>query len=607
MKSASHKIVFLLLAISNSLLAQNIKPLKAEDYLKVLDNSKDSIYQNIIDDFESYMSKYPEDADIRLEHCKLIGNAFYDSYDDYNPLAGEYNECVESLLSDFPNNHEILLYILDNSWGDSAITVSNKVLDMNRANPGSWTNIELSIVYQKQANAYVYYGTSDQVIESAELAQLLNDTLDLTYLLAQQYENKSQYSKAIELLLSKIDTSDYAGISYNKAILLLELGADKKALELFQLAERDSSLYIDNGKIAQAFIANEKYSEARKYLLRDLNSSYNKSIVLHELIKFDYKHSPTDTLLATYDQLMKEDFHNDSFGKYRFMLALKAPFKAWKWNDLIKLILFVLLIAIPFIVPYVYVLPIDFISRRFSINNDMPALRSSNWNLTDFWIISSLFILIDVLMWMIFYYPDLLSTFFSDMYTSDEGKISLNEANQALVFFTMMLIMTLGYLKKTDYGFLQSKEWKIGKSIGLGILFAFLLRVIYFALARNGVLPGLETAMLSSVVDYFKSINQYYHPFLAFLFAVIIVPFYEEFIFRGIILNSLDRRLKFIAANVIQSLLFALVHENMSLFLFYFTMGFIVGFMVKKSNSLVPALSFHATNNLFAFIAIMRI
>ena len=28
--------------------------------------------------------------------------------------------------------------------------------------------------------------------------------------------------------------------------------------------------------------------------------------------------------------------------------------------------------------------------------------------------------------------------------------------------------------------------------------------------------------------------------------------------------------------------------------------------MVKKSNSLAPALSFHATNNLFAFIAIMR-
>ena len=603
MRSVFFKIIFLLL-ISNVLCAQDNKPLKAKDYLVTLDHSRDSLYKQIIGDFEQYLAIHPEDFEVRIEHCELIRNAFYNEYDDYNPLEEDYIECFEEVISDFPTNHKVLLYQLENAWGDSAITVANKILDLNRSDPGSWTDQELSIAYQKMANTYSYEGTPEQVIESAVLAQLLNDSLDLSYLLAKQYEKKNLYSKSIELLLSRIDSTDQLK-TYNKAILLLELGMDEKALNLFQLVQ-DTTWYIDHGKIAQALIANKDYSEARKYLKKDLSSSYDKSLVLHDLMEFDLRYSPTDTLLATYHQLMEESFHNDTFGKYRFMLMFKAPFKGWKFNDILKLLLLLLLIALLFIIPYIYILPIDFVSRRFNIGNKTPALTLSNWHLTDFWLISFFIIFIDVLVWMIFCYPDLLSSFFSEMYVEAENKISLDHANQAIVYFFLMLIMTLGYLKKTDFRILQSTQWKIGKSIGLGILFAFLFRTVYFNLAKHGILPGLEASMFSSVLDYFKSINLYYHPLVTVLFAVFLVPFYEEYIFRGIILNSLDRRVKFIAANVIQSVFFALIHENTSLFLFYFLTGIILGSMVKKSNSLMPALSFHATNNLLAFIAIMR-
>lgn len=605
MRSIFLKIICILF-ISNTLSAQDVKPLKSSEYLKILEHSRDSLYRQIIGEFERYIAKHPDDIDCRIEHCELIGNAFYDNYDDYNPLEEEHNQCVKSLISEFPENHKILLYQLDNSWGDSTITVANKILELNRANPGSWTNHELAIAYEKMANVYNYNGTADQVIENAELAQSLNDSIDLTYLIAQQYESKNLYGKAIDVLLSRIDSTNNNQTIYNKAKLLLELGVDKKALELFQRIQDDTTLYLDNGKIAQALIVNEKYTEARAYLLKDLSSSYNKSIVLHELFAFDYKYSPTDTLLSTYNQLMEESFHNDTFGKYRLMLMFRAPLNGWKLNDTLKILFCALLLTVVFIAPYIYVLPIDFISRIFKINNDTPALKASNWSLTDFWLISSFIILIDIVIWTLFSYPDLLATFFNDMYVMEENKISLNQANQALVFFFMMLIMTIGYLKKSDYQVLQSTSWKLGKSIGLGVLFCFLFRGIYFSLAKQGVLPAIEASMLSSVMDYLKSINQYYHPMLALVLAVIIVPFYEEFIFRGIILNSLDRRIKFWGANIIQSVLFALIHENTSLFLFYFFTGIIVGLMVKKSNSLIPALSFHASNNLLAFIVIMR-
>lgn len=596
----------LFLVISLPGVSQEKKPREADRYLEILENAKDSLYNQVLTVFDKYIEETPGDVSVKIERCKLIGKAMYDTYEDYNPNEEEYSHCVRSLVEEFPAHHEVLLYWLDNTWGDSAIAIGNQILNINRSDPGSWKDSELSKVYQKLARQYQYSGTAEQVIEHAELAQLLDDSIDLTYLMAQQYLDKNQYQKAKTLLLSKVDSTDDGHLLKDKANLLLEIGMDKDALLLFKYAQKDSSVYLDHGKIAQALIKNEHFGEARTYLLEDLNSSYFKTTALHSLFLFDYDHSPKDSVLNTYKKLIADDFHNDTFGKYRFMMIFKTPFQAWKLNDALKLIFFLLLMIILVIIPYAWILPIHFISQRFAIINPSPALQASKWSLTDFWIISSFVMIIEVLAWIVFDYQDMLASFFSDVYSEPGNIISLNQANYALFYFSLVMVLTLGYLKRSDYRFLTSSNWKIGKSIGLAILLSFLLRAVYFNLARKGILPGFEASMMGSVVDSLKSINQYYNPLLTFLFAVIIVPFYEEYIFRGIILNSMDRRIKFIAANIIQSIFFALLHDNLSLFPFYFLFGLITGFLVKKSNSLLPAVVFHSTNNLFAFIVIMR-
>ena len=121
------------------------------------------------------------------------------------------------------------------------------------------------------------------------------------------------------------------------------------------------------------------------------------------------------------------------------------------------------------------------------------------------------------------------------------------------------------------------------------------------------LLPEYKPSGVGSVLDYIASINSYYHPIVGFLFVVILIPFYEEYLFRGIALSAMEKRVKFMAANALQSLFFAIMHENLSLFLFYFSFGLIAGYLVKESKSLVPGIIFHMTNNLFAFIALMRV
>ena len=111
--------------------------------------------------------------------------------------------------------------------------------------------------------------------------------------------------------------------------------------------KNDTSVYMDNGELAQALIVNEKFTEAREYLLRDLESSYNKSVVLHDLIAFDFKHSLNDTLVSTYNYNNSIKFsYNQTWyrefdvslplhkGQYDIHLSVTTPVEDTMWSSL---------------------------------------------------------------------------------------------------------------------------------------------------------------------------------------------------------------------------------------------------------------------------------
>ena len=86
---------------------------------------------------------------------------------------------------------------------------------------------------------------------------------------------------------------------------------------------------------------------------------------------------------------------------------------------------------------------------------------------------------------------------------------------------------------------------------------------------------------------------------------VLFVPFYEEVLFRGIILSSTEKHIKFIWANILQALIFALIHQELPHIIFYFSFGLIAGYLRQRTFGLAASIFFHVTNNLIAFIQIM--
>ena len=84
------------------------------------------------------------------------------------------------------------------------------------------------------------------------------------------------------------------------------------------------------------------------------------------------------------------------------------------------------------------------------------------------------------------------------------------------------------------------------------------------------------------------------------LATVLLAPILEEVVFRGTILRRLkDTSVKFHGANIIQALLFALIHGNVLQGIYAFLLGIILGFLYVKFNSIWAPIAMHIGFNAF--------
>jgi sodium transport system permease protein len=90
---------------------------------------------------------------------------------------------------------------------------------------------------------------------------------------------------------------------------------------------------------------------------------------------------------------------------------------------------------------------------------------------------------------------------------------------------------------------------------------------------------------------------------LVIIFGIAITPgICEEFFFRGLVLSSLRRSLGNGKGVLGCAVLFAIMHMQLPNFTFYLVMGLLLGFLVVRTGSVMPAMLAHLGNNAFAAI-----
>jgi membrane protease YdiL (CAAX protease family) len=91
----------------------------------------------------------------------------------------------------------------------------------------------------------------------------------------------------------------------------------------------------------------------------------------------------------------------------------------------------------------------------------------------------------------------------------------------------------------------------------------------------------------------------------SFMTIVLFAPFFEELIFRGIILDGFLKVYSPRKSIICSSLLFALIHLNPWQAIDAFLIGLFIGWVYYKTQSIIPCILIHFTNNVIAFLIFM--
>ncbi|MGH7196229.1 MAG: lysostaphin resistance A-like protein [Candidatus Saccharimonadales bacterium] len=180
-------------------------------------------------------------------------------------------------------------------------------------------------------------------------------------------------------------------------------------------------------------------------------------------------------------------------------------------------------------------------------------------------------------------------------YSTNTQTFVLHAAIELLTVVTIAFIVRAYRLRLRDIGLGSFDPMHLAYAVG-----GF---IVYFVLSIS----------INEVVSRFIQVDQnqpqelgYASPVglelvLIFVALVVLAPLAEELLFRGFLYRGLRRRLSFIPATLVTSLLFAVAHAQLNVGLDVFALSLVLCYMREKTDSLWPGILLHATKNAVAF------
>ena len=149
-------------------------------------------------------------------------------------------------------------------------------------------------------------------------------------------------------------------------------------------------------------------------------------------------------------------------------------------------------------------------------------------------------------------------------------------------------------------GHKPANDWKLkevlnGKLVAamacLGLSLQFLI-----SMCLNAVYPILPQNLTDQYSELMESLLGG-NVWLSLFVTVILAPLAEEFLFRGITLKKAQKIMPFMAANILQAVLFGIYHMNLIQGVYAFALGLILGYTAEYFHSIWAAILLHAFVN----------
>jgi len=165
----------------------------------------------------------------------------------------------------------------------------------------------------------------------------------------------------------------------------------------------------------------------------------------------------------------------------------------------------------------------------------------------------------------------------------------------AVATLTTVVVGVVWYRSYKPAADFTLKETVNGKIILAMVCLGLSLQLL-ISMCLNAVYPILPQDLTQ---QYSELINQLIggNIWLSLVVTVFLAPLAEEFLFRGVTMKKAQKIMPFMAANLLQALLFGIYHLNWIQGVYAFVLGLILGFTAEYFHSVWASIILHAFVN----------
>lgn len=593
--------VSLVLGIASVARADDVppnSPSSHEPFLQFLNASRQRSRREIVGRYDAFLAASPSDHLAAIERCKFIAASTDEDDDEEDPELPTMAACADELEARYGRQPAVVLYRLGTMFGDRALQYGTKKL-ADRGIP--FSSSDRATVLGLMADRQHAMHRLKEAYELGEQAQGADATYDATFVIADYLRSLGQRRSAIDVLSPRIADDRDAPSLMRKARLLFDLDDPPRALAAMRAASKNGAAYVDSlfeGRVLEALGDTDgaRASYAKQ-------ARWNQREVLTRLFYLDLKMKSAAAATASYRALRNLGWEADPVGRHRLALAIAHPGAPWMLRELAGLFGLLGLILGALLLPGCGALPIHYVSLLRRVRG--AAEVDSRWRLRQAWAACGLVLAGQLFAMYGFAYEE-LATILGGHASANLSQLQL--AHVGLVSLTLTAVVATMFSRRSDWQGLAPKEWFNRATLGAATKYFFFLMLV--AMINRLVIswtahpaPNAEGIAFSTTA-MLQAIRATYGAGALLFFAVLVAPLSEEFLFRGVMLQSLTRHLPFWWANIVQATLFALMHDNLKMAPFLVTLAMVAGMLRRRTERIATGTVIHAMNNFVASFAI---
>jgi membrane protease YdiL (CAAX protease family) len=577
----------------------DFSPGSDERLVKQIAAAQQDRYNRVIEGYRAALVARPDDAALALEWVRFVQH-FADAEDITIETAASDLETAKAFLeTHFPEAPGTILFELENSFGPDFAAKAARY----EGRVGGWPPPDAAKFYLLQAQR-ADQADATRVEQLARKSFELEPSPDAGILLGKALLSRDRKGEALKVL----ERADFARASdwlkKQRMDLLFDGGWSEEALKSFEELKRASPAWVNNVEMAKRLARCGLVKEGRT-LLGELAPEWNANWFIRQRFEFELEFGNRQQAEAAYEALRSTGFSADPLAREWFKVLRRHPLAAWSGGAAASCAGFLLAILIVAALPFIVIAaPVHYWALWRQQRDLHVSWPISPWGLRAFGgVLAIAGMGVFLVHW--YFYPEELRRLAGGV---AEAATKARALLEPMVCLWVLMGTTACFLltRAKCWRLIGAGQWSIGKALGVGVGLALALRgaVFFYVIVFPTDIP-VVAQVASPLVEMLKELRAAVGPLGLLLVVAGFVPVLEEVLMRGVFLGAMAKHIPFSAANAIQALGFALLHDSLLLGPFYFGFALIAGEMVRKAKGLLPAIIMHSTNNALACLALI--